>query len=264
MHNAGWGPDKQYEVLEKLCSEYDRFVPPREIWDAIANSEQAFPRGVVSGRRSRSHGQDSSHAVGIKKDLLEQVPERTLDDLLARSDPVPKDMSLILKSLYPGDPWICIGRSDRMGDHRTIRLSHLMKKRYWTTYDLIVPNPMKAETGRTQQGKISPRTKKNAGPPIYAVFESDQYSGDFDTQASIILWFAERLPLKMVVHSGNKSLHAWYDASGSSEDQWESLYRIFEQLGGDISLRCRHQFCRMPGVQRRDNSGRYQTILCYL
>ncbi len=121
---------------------------------------------------------------------------------------------------------------------------------------LIVPSPMSARTGRTQDGRVSEHTLDNTGPRRFLIIEQD--SGDADEQAAVLLHLAQRAPLALAVHSGSKSIHGWFLAEGEPEDDLHAFMRRAVTLGADRATWTRSQFVRMPDGFR--DNGRRQTV----
>src|SRR4029077_4454561 len=117
---------------------------------------------------------------------------------------------------------------------------------------LIVPSPMSAQTGRTQEGEESEHTLENTGPRRFLVIEQD--SGSVDEQSAILLHLAERAPLALAVHSGSKSIHGWFFAAGQPEERLRAFMRYAVSLGADRATWTRSQFVRMPGGTRTDGN----------
>jgi hypothetical protein len=121
---------------------------------------------------------------------------------------------------------------------------------------LIVPSPMTARTGRTQDGRESEHTLENTGPRCFLVIEQD--TGTVDEQAAILAHLAERAPLALAVHSGGKSLHGWFFSAGQSEERLRGFMRYAVTLGADRATWTRSQFVRMPDGTRE--GGNRQTV----
>ena len=177
-------------------------------------------------------------------DLWEVSPRR-LDDNLCHTEEV-------IDALFPGDPLLCAGRSKSDFDTRP--------REQWrgelSGMQLIVPSPMMARTGRTQEGKESAHTLEQTGPRRFLVIEQDR--GTPDEQAAVLLHLAERAPLALAVHSGGKSIHGWFASVGQPEEKLRRFMRYAVSLGGDEALWTRSQFARMPDGTR-DNDKR-QTV----
>ena len=121
---------------------------------------------------------------------------------------------------------------------------------------LIVPSPMSARTGHTQNGKESEHTLENTGPRRFLVIEQD--SGSVDEQSVILLHLAERAPLALAVHSGSKSIHGWFYCANQPEERLRVFMRYAVSLGADQATWTRSQFVRMPGGTRE--SGEPQVV----
>jgi hypothetical protein len=110
--------------------------------------------------------------------------------------------------LFPGNPLLCAGRSHSSFDTRS--------REQWrgklANLSVIVPNPMTARRGRTQDGKTSAHTLETTGPRRFLVIEQD--TGTIDEQAAVLLHLAQQAPLTVAVHSGSKSIHGWFYCAG--------------------------------------------------
>jgi hypothetical protein len=158
----------------------------------------------------------------------------------------------IIDALFPGDPLLCAGRSNSDFDTRL--------RSEWrgtlATLQFIVPNPMTAPTGLTQDGKESAHALSNTGPRWYLVIEQDR--GTVDEQAAVLYHLAQQAPLALAVHSGSKSLHGWFYCLGQIGERLRIFMRDAATLGADPATWSRVQFVRMPGGRRAD--GEHQVV----
>jgi hypothetical protein len=158
----------------------------------------------------------------------------------------------IIDALFPDDPLLCAGRSNCEFATRS--------REEWrgelAALQLIVPSPMTARIGRTQDGKESAHTLETTGSRRFLVIEQD--GGTFDEQAAVLLHLAERAPLAVAVHSGSKSIHGWFYCAGQPEERLRQFMRYAVSLGADRATWTRSQFVRMPDGTR-DNRKR-QTV----
>ena len=165
-------------------------------------------------------------------DLWEVSPVR-FEDNAAHTETV-------IEALFPNDPLLCCGKDNSDFDTRS--------REEWrgklTPLQFIVPSPMTARTGRTQEGKESAHTLSNTGQRRFLVIEFDHRG--VDEHATLLLHLAERAPLAIVVHSGNKSLHGWFYCARQAEERLERFMRYAVSLGADRATWCRSQFVRMP------------------
>ena len=158
----------------------------------------------------------------------------------------------IIDVLFPDNPLLCVGRSSARfaTRHRDAWRGQLAKTQ------LIVPSPMSARTGTTQDGKLSEHSLDNTGPRRFLVVEFDQ--GTADEHSALLLHLAERAPLAVAVHSGSKSLHGWFYCVGESTERLHDFMRYAVMLGADPATWTRSQFVRMPDGLR--DSGKRQTV----
>ena len=117
--------------------------------------------------------------------------------------------------------------------------------------DLFCPNPMRVEQGINLNGNPSERCRDNVGRRKFNVYECDDTSLDFDAKASLIkcLWDKTGANLRMVVHSGGKSLHAFFDASENEEMNWQFM-SLAVKYGGDPDMYRPEQQSRLPNAYR--------------
>ena len=158
----------------------------------------------------------------------------------------------IIDALFPDNPLLCVGQSNHGFATRT--------REQWrgklAEAQLIVPSPMCAGIGRTQEGKKSEHTLENTGPRRFLVIEQDR--GNADEQAAVLLHLAERAPLALAVHSGRRSIHGWFTAAGQPEERLHRFMRYAVALGADRATWTRSQFVRMPDGTR--DNGQRQTV----
>jgi hypothetical protein len=173
------------------------------------------------------------------------------------SEPWEMPTTEILDRLFSeGDPLLCMGEGvDRFG---TKPKSEFLNELAHPEANLphLVPSTMSKPTGITMEGKISARCRENAGPLRFQVVDLDD-EADFDDQVRI-LWDLKRyLPLVMILHSGNRSLHGWYLASECPAVRMESFRLHAASLGADTSLYRPEQAARTPN-QMRDGENKQE------
>jgi len=158
----------------------------------------------------------------------------------------------IIDVLFPGDPLLCAGQRNSDFDTRL--------RSEWrgalATLQFIVPNPMTARSGLTQEGKESAHALSSTGPRWYLVIEQDR--GTIDEQAAVLYHLAQQAPLALAVHSGGKSVHGWFYCPGQTEERLRAFMAYAAMLGADPATWSRVQFVRMPGGRRED--GEHQTV----
>jgi hypothetical protein len=222
-----------------LRERMKRLPQPTEITDALTAA-----RRTDKPPTQKWPCRDFEQINQISDEVDEWVPERPN----AATEPT-------LRLLFPGDPLVCIGKSAY--DFTTGRLSGF---RFLNAYSFIVPSAMSKLEGKTQKGTLSSHSLDNTGPRQYQVVEFDW--GSIEKQMKLIYWLGchcEPLQLVMVVHSGSKSAHAWFDCRGIPEDTIKTFFESAVRCGADSRLWLRSQFCRMPGGTR--DNGKVQSIL---
>jgi hypothetical protein len=158
----------------------------------------------------------------------------------------------IIDALFPGNPLLCAGRSNC--DFATQVRSEWDGK--LAALQLIVPSPMTARSGLTQDGKQSSHALSITGQRRFLVVEFDQ--GDVDDHAALLWHLALKAPLALVVHSGSKSLHGWFFCAGQPEERLRQVMRHCVSLGADRATWTRSQFVRMPDGLR--DNGKRQVV----
>jgi hypothetical protein len=158
----------------------------------------------------------------------------------------------VIDVLFPDNPLLCCGenKSDFATQTREEWRGKLSK------LQLIVPSPMTARSGLTQEGKQSAHALSITGSRRFLVIEQDR--GAIDDQAAVLLHLTERAPLAIAVHSGDKSVHGWFFCAGQTEELLRLFMNYAVELGADPHLWCRSQFVRMPDG-KRDN-GNQQSV----
>ena len=183
----------------------------------------------------------------------------------------------VIDHIFPGNPLICAAQDTRS--------AITQEREAWrgkeAALQFIVANPMTAKTGFNQSGKPSHRCHDNATKHRrYLVIEFDR--GTLREQAAILCSLVtQQTPLVLVVWSGSKSLHGWFQVdnltdvarqrgdgapqacpkgdsgrvpSGRPLSQYQK-HRFFRHavfLGADPTLWDPSKLVRMPGG-RRDN-----------
>lgn len=242
-------------ILSAATVDCGRAVIASEIQDAIRNSEAAAWRpGDLSRNSTRSQSawpvmnreqREAITASGVTLyDLWESSPVR-FDDAEAHTE-------RIVDVLFPGNPWLCVGASNR--EFKTRHREELRGE--LSALALIVPSPMTAQKGTTKDGKTSEHTLDNTGPRRFLVVEFD--TGTADDHAALLLHLAARAPLALAVHSAGKSLHGWFYCADQEEELTRRFMRYAVSLGADPATWTRSQFVRMPDGTR--DNGQRQTV----
>jgi hypothetical protein len=198
-----------------------------------------------------------------------------LEELRQRSPfPIPDSTDEIIRTLYPADSLICVGR-----DPGSAFTAPLRNFRTLATKELIVPSPMTAIYSVDAEGGKHKRSLPNTGPGRFIVTDfdikpTDNYDNPTiyfdlvnrwkaagvsiqDGTAALISYLSG--PLVMVVYSGNLSLQAWWYAEGEDESLDSRMRAFFETaviLGADRAGWITCQLFRMPGGLRSSTNRR--------
>lgn len=241
--------DEIIELLKEATSEeavrYREVERQVECAAAWKESRKASPTKVGINRRW----------IPLNKELLASITTNgpTLEELRSLSPIKGEKLSAlsafeVIDILYTGNPLLCcsITREQCFTDPKNYWRNSLQRMRY------IVPSPMSASEGLTQEGKVSARSLDNVGPRKYLVIESD--TGSLDEQSSVLVHLARFLPLVMVVHSGNRSLHGWFICDGKPEKELSCFMKHAVSLGADKALWNPCQMARIPqGIRENGN-----------
>jgi hypothetical protein len=254
------GIEEMANLLESATVNCGRVVTRREILDAIQNSSSCawtpcgnWSTGAYSTPKWPEVNQEQRDAIiapgfGLV-DLWESSSSR-IDDSGTHTEE-------IIDALFPNNPLLCCGESEKIFDTRPreewrVGLSKLQ---------FIVPSPMSARLGRKKnpqpgESQWSAHTLDNTGPRRFLVVEFDQ--GDVDDHAALLWHLAETAPLALAVHSGSKSIHGWFYCLGQPEEKLRCFMRYAVSLGACTSTWCRSQFVRMPDGLR--DNGKRQAV----
>jgi hypothetical protein len=238
------------QMVDAVREDTARFTPDREILSAIQTAYEVTPSTgtartrpwPVPNRTLQGECRRLSKARGWTLEKLREASSFEAD-YISSIDP-----QWFLKELLVGDPLICVGVG--VAKFETAPLSHLADR--LRLYEFVVPNAMSALEGkRKSDGELSAHTLDNTGPRQNIVVEFDDGATP-DEQAARHIWLSEYRKLRMVVFSGSKSLHGWYQAKDEAEDR--KFMEEAVRLGGDPKTWLKSQFVRLPNGQREDGT----------
>jgi hypothetical protein len=252
---------KEWESLS-MAQTFDLLLPianarrgkdcAREVTRQVETAYNSAGEAKAKGPKGTHYEPGLWREIGIQEaslyDLWESSPVKW-------SDGAPHSEEVI-DALFPGNPWLCAGQTTcNFETRRREDLRGLLTK-----LAFIVPNVANGKFGATQKGYPSEHALSQFTSRTYVVFEFDAEK-DKDIQASIILWLASKRELKLVVDSGSRSLHAWFDGVNVGEEELLLTYNNLVRLGVDPRTYNLSQFVRMPGGTR-DNGNRQAIIYC--
>jgi len=235
-----------FELIRSSSDGCERFVPDREIRDAISTASSTVPlsKRKQTTKKPKWPSKNEEQIEAITEDgeglaeLWESSPIRFDDDAPHTEE--------VIDLLFPDNPLLCTGSSPYKFGTKA--------REEWrgklASMQLIVPSPMTERVGITKSGKKSAHSLDNTGPRKFLVIEFDE--GTYDEHAAILIHLAKQAPLVMALMSGNKSLHGWFYVERSPEKLQLSFMRYAVSLGADPQLWIRSQFARIPDGFRVD------------
>jgi len=121
--------------------------------------------------------------------------------------------------------------------------------------EFVVPNPMRKLSARLPDGKVSSRCRGNAAKTRrWLVVECD-LGTDLEEQCRVLSSLDHPdCPLRLVVFSGGKSAHGWFDAARLSPAEQVRWFRHAVFLCHDPKLWLPWQWVRAPGGRRKDGA----------
>ena len=234
------------EAVAAITAAEDQLRPgrkfsPREVEGAVATAYEAEITGVA---RRRAQRLVPAFVDRVKSEAIE------LDDLRSMS---PWDRPELITAimavdlLFPGEPLLCMAKDTRSA--YTARREHWLHREHALPF--IVPNFAETVLGkRKSDGRPSKRCEGMFPLRTYAVCEFDDHA-PLAEQAGRAVYLSKILPLVCVLHSGGKSIHAWYRAAGETEDDILAFYDVAIPLGADRVGKTRCQLMRTPGAWRQ-------------
>jgi hypothetical protein len=250
LHGLELPGEKIVDCLTTATERCGRAVPSSEITAAVKNSSPgawvADDHGFKPWPARNESRIKTITGDGPKLADLEAMSPVRFDDGQAHSEE-------IIDAVFPGNPLLCVALKKKIFDTRP--------RETWrgllSQQQFIVPSPMSAPFGKTKEGNESKRSLSNTGPRKYLVTEYDQ--GTFDDHAALTLHLAQFAPLVLAVHSGSKSLHAWWACGHQDEKAIRKFMEYAVSLGADRATWTKCQLVRLPDGMR-DNGKRQRTV----
>ena len=211
----------------------------REVEDAVARAYETQP--IRPTRPRAKPVEQFKKRVSINAVDLEDLQRRSP---WGRPDLITAETAVDL--LFPSDDLLLCMAKD-------VRQATTAQRDDWQgrehLHPFIVPNVANALVGQTADGRPSRRCNAMFPERVYAVCEFDD-GAPYAEQAGRAIYLGRILPLVLVCHSGNKSLHAWFLAAGETEEDVLAFYDVAISLGADHVGRTRCQMMRTPGAWR--------------
>lgn len=239
MTRAGIPEVAQERILMIRFENYYRSIHELEIENAVTNASK--------GAHERRPKLYPPVDLAVRADAVAKFPN-ALERLRAESavrEPHLLPTADVIDRLFSQDDMLCMGRlpNSFCTEPRTFFRA---KER---EHPFIVANPMASKWGMSKRGSPSQRCLANAGERKRIVVEYD--SGTIEEQAALHLHLKSLgVELLMVVFSGSKSLHGWFDVSRESQESVSRTLRYAAYLGADTATFCPIQLVRTPNAIR--------------
>lgn len=220
-----------------------RHLSDKELMDSLTWKSSKFDGGRSYEKQDRVT-KKCQHAIDT------WASRGSVGDLINSSDDIPEDPSYILKDMYQPDEYLFL--------HETLGHGPIMTCEEWCQQDLSRMQFICQSILRDPNGG---RKNSNVEKQRFYCFETDDLPKLWDEQAGLIVRLAQELPLKMVVYSGSKSLHAFFKGNVPRKDKVTRWFEVAKTLGGDpqvLDVRC--QLVRSPWGHNRKTDTQQKVI----
>ena len=231
--------------LRDVCGDWvsHRAVPEREIESAV--------RLAYDGPAARGGARKPAAVKWPPFDAAERAFAALAEPLFDGVTDTGMTADEALRGLFAPGELVCAGLRCECPVIRPVEVWMLRA----SDAQFVVANPMKGFDGLTKEGKPSARCQSNVGARRYVVAEFDDPDFGKPAQARVASALAEALPLRMVVDSGGKSLHCWYDVRGVACGEAAAFFAAAVKVGADATRWDPCGWVRMPGGLRRKADG---------
>ena len=248
LRDHGVSPETAVELMHKASEKVSRRRPAiGEIERITAWSYQN--KGVMNGMREYHKPKETARRNQAVID--EWASKGSLSSLKSRSKRIPQKADYIIQDLYAEHELLHISEDIY---HDTIKSAGDWIDGGLEKMQFFCPATFKG----TEKGRLA----ENVDIRRYIVFETDERPKDWDGQCGLIDRLSQELDLIMVTASGNKSLHALFDASTPCKDRIAKFMNLVVTLGGDRAVLRPSQMVRFPwGKNTKTNA--IQEVIYY-
>jgi hypothetical protein len=250
---AGYDEETTFGFLRKAADRVtDRHVPDREVRGAISSAKDKMAGGTLNTVKWPPYN------ATLREEIIKSRPI-TPQDLADSAAALPQDSAYYLDHIYLETDFICLAPAATTFFTVT-KAQALANVRAGQVFEYVNPTPMTDTHGLTKEGKASAHSVGNTAPKKFQVVEFDH--GEVHEHAAIHWYLARFAPLFMIVYSGGKSLHGWYDVSRMGPSEQVDFFSHAVQIGADPKMHSPCQFSRLPcGVNAK--TGRAQSVLLF-
>lgn len=269
---AGINQDRLFSDIRNAVPAGKRTVPDREIDEAIqkaAADHQGNYRPTKKPYRAPYDGQAARQRIITQATISDEVDIWERSPIRLHGEPE-DDAALFLFFMFRPDDLVFIGEREEPGIiGKTIRtagewIAHF--NRGGQSGPLICSNPLTGKEAKRKNGKATFRGDANVKRFRFCIIEFD----DLSYKDQLRFWSGVKLPIRALVDSGGKSIHAWIDLKKLAEvttyDQWvkEIKQRLYEgiliPMGADGTCSNPSRLSRLPGHMRSETK-RLQRLL---
>lgn len=213
----------------------ERSVPDREIHSAIRYAITRKTVGAtINPRWPKFEPLYRTEITNRLGNLLPQLAQQSAD--------LPTSPGFYLERLYLPNDLLCVAMSS--DSFLTLPRDTIRSAENLGDVEYISPSPMSKPFGLTQEGKQSAHCLDNTGPKCYQVIEFD--FGPAHEHAAILWHLGSKIPLVLMVYSGGKSMHGWFNCRHTPEPFLIDFFNEAVHLGADPKMWSKCQFTRMP------------------
>ncbi len=252
MLEAGHDTITTFNFLRSASNKVsERNVPDREINSAISYAQNRIGGGGTNNPRW------PKFEVAYRSEIVLKFGD-LLPNLAKNVDILPQTPDYYIKLLYAPTNLVCVAMSS--DSFITLPRDTIADADNVGDVEYINPSPMVAPFGKTQEGKISAHCLDNTGPKIYQVIEFD--FGPPHEHTAILWHLGSRCKLVMVVYSGSKSMHGWFNVTGLQNEAVIQFFHEAVSLGADPKMWSKSQFSRLPcGTNHKTQ--RHQSVVFF-
>jgi len=226
-----------FAFLRHCCDKYveHRAVPDREIRAAVD-----FAYSKKNSPSFKAYAWPEVDPALIAR-TLETTPA-----LFDTTQELPLEAADVLPKLFASGELVCTGPNSETAIVRPLEecLGDAQLQQF------IVANPMRARDSRNHDGHLSSRCQNNVLRRRHLVTEFDDPRLTKPQQAKLVTRLATFVPLILVVDSGGKSLHAWFQVEQLPLRDQAYFFAVACLLGADETRWDSSGWLRMPGGLR--------------
>jgi hypothetical protein len=258
-HNAGL-PGAARKCQRAGATKEEALAHLRSIYDASrADHQSATLRAIeLVWGGSIPDNEDKVTLPELDAKLIELLPPTPLSAIIEATPHKTKIKTIsLLKNLFLADEIIGVQHVSKEGATLMVveDLDHLHPHPSLDQFKFLNPSTFKQIEGawipdpETGGKKLSTRCNANVASRPYMLLEMDSKDEKTVQQfSSFAMGLSKFIPLKMVVDTGNKSLHFWFDARAAAQAEVDAIFVIACLYGADKQMAVRSQVARMPNV----------------